>query len=388
MLRDADGDPVDPTGDWFVHHGLDVETNLDSGQPLPFRTPTERFFVRNHTAAPEIDATTWRLRVYGAGVATPRTYDLDELRALGITTYEKALECTGNGRRLFATQQGQSLPGTPWGLGAIGLATWTGVPLRLVLEDAGLTDDAVQVMATGLDASYTCEGVDHGHVRRPLPIAKALDDVLVAWEMNGAPLPRDHGYPVRLVVPGWVGIASIKWLGELDVQTERVSSPWNTKWYRLHGHGYDATNSDLGRLPVKSALDLPTDARLPAGEPVTLTGRAWAGEAAIERVEVSVDDGPWQPARLEGDNEPSAVTAFSFRWTPERTGPVELRTRATDTLGRTQPEVAPVNDDGYLFWAVVRHPVTVLPGQRQVQRQVQRQPEGQRGLQTTVSDGR
>jgi len=360
MLRDADGNPVDPTGDWFVHHGLDVETNLDSGQPLPFRTPTERFFVRNHTAAPEIDEATWRLRVYGAGLARPRTYGLDELRALGTTTYEKALECTGNGRRLFATQQNTTLPGTPWGLGAIGLATWTGVPLKSVLEDAGLTDDAVQVMATGLDASYTCDGVDHGHVRRPLPIAKALDDVLVAWEMNGAPLPRDHGYPVRLVVPGWVGIASIKWLGELDVQTHEVSSPWNTTWYRLHGEGYDATNSALGRLPVKSTLDLPSDAKLPAGEPVTLTGRAWAGEASIERVEVSVDGGPWEQATLTGPNEPSAVTAFEFDWTPQRVGSTQLRTRATDSRGRTQPLQARVNDDGYLFWAVVRHLVKVI----------------------------
>lgn len=360
MLRDRDGGPVDPTGRWFIHHGLDVEMDWDGGDPLPFHTPNDRFFVRNHSVAPAIDAELWRLTVHGDGVVRDRTYSLAELEALGTTTYDRALECTGNGRRLFDTQQGTRLPGTQWGLGAIGMATWTGVPLRAVLADTGLRPEAVQVMAVGLDAAYSCDGVDHGHVRRPLPRAKALDDVLLAWEMNGEPLPPEHGHPVRLVVPGWVGIASIKWLGSLEVQTTPVSSPWNTKWYRMHGQGYDGPAGELGRMPVKSMLDLAPDATVTAGEPTTLAGRAWSGEAWVDSVEVSVDGGPWQQTKLVGPNELSGMVQFEWEWTPGQPGPVELRTRATDSTGRPQPDQVPLNDDGYLFWAVVRRLVRVV----------------------------
>ncbi len=360
MLRDRDGNPVDPTGGWFIHHGLDVEMDWHGGEPVPFHTPNDRFFVRNHSAAPVIDAGTWRLRVHGEGVEHERTYSLDDLQRLGTTTYDRALECTGNGRRLFESQQGNRLPGTQWGLGAIGMATWTGVPLSAVLADAGLREDAVQVMAVGLDAPYSVDDVDYGRVRRPLPLAKALDDVLLAWEMNGEPLPPEHGHPVRLVVPGWVGIASIKWLGSLEVQTETVTSPWNTKWYRMHGKSYDGPAGDLGRMPVKSMLDLPPEATVTRGETITLTGRAWSGEAWIDSVDVSVDGGVWQPAKLVGPNELSGMVSFEWDWTPEESGVVELRTRATDSTGRIQPDEVPLNDDGYLFWAVVRRQVRVV----------------------------
>ena len=192
-----------------------------AGTPdVPHLTPNERFFVRNHTEAPAIDADTWRLLVAGDGVlARARPTRWPTCARSRRTTYERALECTGNGRRLFADQQGTTVPGTQWGLGAIGVARWTGVPLSPCCAHAGLRADAVQVMPVGLDAAYVEDGVDHGRVRRPLPLAKALDDALVAWEMNGEPLPPDHGFPARLVVPGWVGIASIKWLGELRVTT-------------------------------------------------------------------------------------------------------------------------------------------------------------------------
>ena len=216
------------------------------------------------------------------------------------------------------------------------------------------------MMAVGLDAPYSCDDVDYGRVRRPLPLAKALDDVLLAWEMNGEPLPPEHGHPVRLVVPGWVGIASIKWLGSLEVQTETVTSPWNTKWYRLHGKSYDGPAGDLGRMPVKSMLDLPPEATVTRGETITLTGRAWSGEAWIDSVDVSVDGGVWQPAKLVGPNELSGMVSFEWDWTPEEPGVVELRTRATDSTGRTQPDEVPLNDDGYLFWAVVRRQVRVV----------------------------
>ena len=181
MLRDSHGRPVDG-GDWFVNHGTDVETRWEAD--VPHVTPNDRFFVRNHTEPPVVDPATWRLLVTGDGVLVERTYSLDDLKTFSTTTYERALECTGNGRRLFADQQGAHRPGTQWGLGAIGVARWTGVPLSTVLRHAGLRPEAVQVMPVGLDAAYVEDGIDHGRVRRPLPIAKALDDTIIAWAVS------------------------------------------------------------------------------------------------------------------------------------------------------------------------------------------------------------
>lgn len=358
MLRDRFGRPV--AGDHFVHHGTDLETVWD-GEEVPYLTPNDRFFVRNHTGPARVDANAWRLLVTGDGVSREATYTLADLQSFTSQTRELALECTGNGRRLFADQQGHARPGTQWALGAIGVARWTGVPLATILRHAGLLDSAVQVMAVGLDEPYVEDGVDHGRVRRPLPIDKALDDVLIVWAMNGEPLPPDHGFPARLVVPGWVGIASIKWLGELRVTTTAEASPWNTKWYRMHGVGWSDANSTLDRMPVMSALDsVGPDDRVTVGQRTLLKGRAWSGEAAISRVEVSTDHGRhWHDATLAGANEASCWVAWTLPWTPGRPGPHELVVRATDTTGRRQPERAPDNDDGYLFSAAVRYRVDV-----------------------------
>jgi DMSO/TMAO reductase YedYZ molybdopterin-dependent catalytic subunit len=382
MLRDSFDRPVDG-GDWFTHHDTagkgDAETRWEAD--VPRLTPNERFFVRNHTRPPVIDVASWRLLVTGDGVQREATYSLADLQAFTSTTYERAIECTGNGRSLYAAQQGTARPGTQWGLGAIGVARWTGVPLRTVLHHAGLCGDAVQVTPVGLDAHYVEDGIDHGRVRRPLPIGKALDDVLVAWEMNGEPLPPDHGFPARLVVPGWVGIASIKWLGELRVTTSVVDSPWNTKWYRMHGHGWSGHDAVLDRMPPKSVVDV--TGALEAGRMSLLRGRAWSGEASIRMVEVSVDGGTtWDEATLTGTNEPSSWVEWEHSWTPEQPGEHVLMTRATDSLGRTQPDTAPDNADGYLFSAVVRHEVGVIAARAA---DGAAQPFG--GRHTTVSEG-
>jgi DMSO/TMAO reductase YedYZ molybdopterin-dependent catalytic subunit len=358
MLRDPLGRPVAP--DYFVHHGTDLETQWEG--EVPHLTPNERFFVRNHTGPAVVDAASWRLLVTGDGVGREATYSLAQLQSFGSTTRELALECTGNGRRYFAHQQGEPRPGTQWGLGAIGVARWTGVPLATILRHAGLLDSATQVMAVGLDEPYVEGGMNHGRVRRPLPLAKALDDVLVAWGMNGEPLPRDHGFPARLIVPGWVGIASIKWLGELRVTTTAETSPWNTRWYRMHGPGWTDDNATLDRMPVMSSLDT-VDAPghdATVGRETLLRGRAWAGEAAIRRVEVSTDGGRhWCEATLVGPNQPSSWVSWQLPWTPRRSGEHDVVVRATDTRGRRQPERAPDNEDGYLFSAAVRYRIDV-----------------------------
>lgn len=355
MLRDTSGRPVEAG---FLHHGTDIETVWEDD--VPYLTPNERFYVRNHTEPPVIDERSWRLLVTGDGVLGDATYSLADLKSFTTRTFDRAIECTGNGRRLFDEQQGTPRPGTQWGLGAIGTARWTGVPLATVLRHAGLGDGAVQVMPVGLDAPYVDGGVNHGRVRRPLPIDKALDDALIAWAMNDEPLPRDHGFPARLVVPGWVGIASIKWLGELRVTTSLVDSPWDTRWYRMHGPGWEGDAATLGRMPVKSTLDaVPA---LAAGRTAVLRGRAWSGDATVALVEVSDDGGvTWIEATLTGPNEPSCWVGWELPWTPADAGTCELRVRATDSDGRRQPDRAPDNDDGYFFSAVLRYDVEVAP---------------------------
>ena len=186
-------------------------------------------------------------------------------------------ECTGNGRSFFGSQQGTPAAGTQWTLGAVGAVAWEGVRLSTVLRRIGLDPHAVSVMATGLDADYVTGGVDYGPVRRPFPIGKALDDALVVWGADGHDLLPDHGYPIRLILPGWVGIASIKWLGSLEVSTTEQTSPWNTKWYRMTGGSYPPDSPPLTVNPVRSAFELAWGASLVRRRLLPLTGRSWSG---------------------------------------------------------------------------------------------------------------
>ena len=175
--------------------------------------------------------------------------------------------------------------------------------------------------------------------------------------MNGRELPPDHGFPVRLLVPGWVGISSIKWVGRIEVSDQPLYSPWNTTSYRLFGDAYPDSPLVTEQV-VKSALELPFPATLAAGAQ-TLTGRSWSGKGTIAKVEVSVDGGvSWQPARLDRVNLSQAWVRWSFPWSPTPAQYV-VKVRATDSVGRTQPATVPFNTQGYLFWAVVDHPVTV-----------------------------
>lgn len=318
-----------------------------------YLTPTSHFFVRNHTTTPVIDAATWSLRVEGSGVQNPIALGYEELLCMNSVTRTRAIECAGNGRAFFGTQQGTPASGTQWLLGAVGVAEWRGVPLADVLDRAGVTADALDVMAEGLDPEV---GMD-GHVRRPISIEKALDDALLVYEMNGEPLPPDHGYPVRLLVPGWIGSANIKWVGRIEVSTEPLFSAWNTTQYRFSGDNYPE-RPVLTQQVVKSAFELAFPASLTAGEQV-LTGRSWSPEGSIRAVDVSVDGGAtWRPAALAGRNVSQAWVQWSIPWqaTP---GEHVLLARATDTAGNTQPDTSLFNDAGYLFGAVVKHPVTV-----------------------------
>ena len=356
--------PLPP--EWFVDFGTNAETRWDSVDTKRYLTDQARLFVRNHTVTPTIDRDTWRLRVFGSGLATPRaeaealSLSYADLRRLPVTRITATHECTGNGRSFFASQQGTPASGTAWKLGAVGAVTWEGVRLAEVLGRLGLAPDAVSIQATGLDPDYSTGGVNYGPVRRPFPVAKALDDALLAWGVNGEPLLPDHGFPVRLVLPGWVGIASIKWLGSLEVANTELTSPWNTKWYVMTGGSYSDHEPPLTVNPVRSAWELGWDATLARRNEIELTGRSWSGAGAIERVEVSVDGGDtWDLARPFRSGHRQAWTQWRFIWKKPTLGDHVLMARATDAAGRTQPLVTPYNSNGYFFDAVVRHPVTI-----------------------------
>lgn len=343
--------------DRFVIHGTNAEMRWERMRDRGYLTGTELFFVRNHSRTPLIDRSDWRLRIGGSGVRTPLELTYDELLDLpAVTSVVRAVECAGNGRVFFSEIQGKEAKGTPWRLGGIGVAEWTGVALGEVLERAGLASAARDVMPAGLDDLK---------VRRPMPVAKAMaDDTILAFAMNGDELPADHGAPVRMIVPGWIGVASVKWVGSIEVSDEPLFSNWNTTTYVLIGPDYQPEGSVRGPIlttqTTKSALELPWPARLPSGRH-RLSGRSWAGAGTIAKVEVRVDGatpGAWRRAQLHGENLPTAWARWSLDWeaTP---GEHKVSVRATDDRGKSQPDSVPFNEQGYLYGAVVAHPVSV-----------------------------
>jgi DMSO/TMAO reductase YedYZ molybdopterin-dependent catalytic subunit len=366
-----DGPIVRPLpADKFDVHELNAEMRWEVMRGKGYVVPNASFFVRNHTATPLIDAETWSLSVFGTGLrgsVTTRNavrFSYQDLLDLPAQTVAASIECAGNGRSFFASQQRRAVPGTPWRLGAIGVAAWRGVPLSVILDRAGITREAVDVMPYGLDPDYVSDGVNYGPVRRPIPAAKALDDVILAYEMNGAPLPPDNGYPVRVIVPHWVGVASIKWVGAIEVSASPLASYWNTRAYRLFGPAYPARGTLITTQAVRSAFELEWNAQLPAHRDYLLTGRSWSLNGSIARTEISTDGGRrWQ---LATSRHPGARTAgpgaawqlWEFPWRAPGPGSYTLQARATDITGATQPATATFNTLGYQFDGIVRHPVT------------------------------
>jgi DMSO/TMAO reductase YedYZ molybdopterin-dependent catalytic subunit len=352
---------------WFIDYGTNAEMRWDSVNPHRHLTSPERLFVRDHTATPQVDVTSYELKIFGDGLAAPRTatesftLSYDDLRRLPKTRMTTVHECTGNGRSFFSTQQGQPATGTQWTLGAVGTVEWEGVLLRTVLRRIGLDPAAVSIMATGLDGNYVAGGVDYGPVRRPFPVTKAMEDALLVWGADGRDLLPDHGYPLRLVLPGWVGIGSIKWLASLEVSTIEQTSPWNTIWYRMTGGDYPADSPPLTVNPVRSAFELPWGAQLVRRPVVTVTGRSWSGAGQIAHVDISTDGGStWDRVHQARCERRRGWTQWSHTWRHPTTGDHVLMARATDVRGRQQPLVSPYNTNGYFFDAVVRHPVSIV----------------------------
>ncbi|MGH3947815.1 MAG: sulfite oxidase [Pseudonocardiaceae bacterium] len=309
-------------------------------------TPPGLHYLLVHYDIPHVDPDMWTLRVDGA-VDHPLVLDLAALRDRPQATLTVTLECAGNGRaRLTPRPISQA-----WLDEAVGTARWTGTPLAPLLREAGLSPDAVDVVFTGADHG-TERGVEQDYARA-LSVADALgDDVRLAYEMNGAPLPPQHGAPVRLIVPGWYGMAQVKWLRRITVLTEPFTGFQNATAYRIK-QGPDDVGEPVTRIHPKALMippgfpDFQTRRRIVESGPVRLSGRAWSGSAPIVRVEVSTDGArTWREAELGAEPSRYAWRAWTFDWLADRAGDYEVCARATDAVDDVQPVEQPWNRQG------------------------------------------
>ena len=323
-------------------------------------TPIGLHYLLTHYDIPPVDPRTWRLTVDGH-VATDLSFDLDALRGLPAHEVIATMECAGNGRaRLEPRPVSQ-----PWLLEAVGTGRWRGVALRGLLELAGVAEDAVEVLFTGLDRGI--ESGEEQFFQRSLALADAgQPDVLLAYELNGVPLPPQHGFPLRLVVPGWYGMTNVKWLSRISLVSEPFAGYQQARGYRLR-RTEDDVGEPLSRMFPRALMvppgipDFMTRERtVPAGTHV-IEGRAWSGHAAVEAVELSTDGGAtWRAARLDPPELGSwAWRRWSYEWEAAERGAHVLACRARDEAGNEQPNDQAWNVGGYANNQVQRVVVTV-----------------------------
>jgi sulfane dehydrogenase subunit SoxC len=321
-------------------------------------TPVGLHYLLIHFDIPQVDAAQWELRIGGL-VERALALSLDEVKARPAQTLAVTLECAGNGRALLSPRSASQ----PWLLEAVGTAEWTGTPLAPLLREAGVTADAAEVVFTGADRGFQ-GGVEHAY-ERSLSLDDALrNEVLVVYAINGEPLPPQHGYPLRLIVPGWYGMTHVKWLREITVGGGGFRGWQQTEAYMLQ-RSEDEPGTPVTRMLPRSLLvppgipDFLSRERFLDAGPCVVEGRAWSGWAAIDRVEASVDGGDtWAAAELGEALSPYAWAGWRFTW-DARPGEYELCCRASDAAGNTQPTEPDWNVGGYCNNAVQRVRVTV-----------------------------
>jgi DMSO/TMAO reductase YedYZ molybdopterin-dependent catalytic subunit len=298
-----------------------ADTDLSSLSSLV--TPNSRFFIRNHFPVPVVSVDDWKLTVTGR-LGSPREITFRDILQLPNRHLTVTVECAGNGV----------------GGGAVSTATWAGVPLRELLSPAGLEPGVRFIRLTGGDRGGIETGTQQIPFARSIPLDKAMHpDTLLAFEMNGAPLSGEHGYPVRTVVPGWYGMDSVKWLVAIEALDHEDLSHFMTERYvASHLLAVGTRRQPISRMRVKSQITTPREGeRLPLRTAV-IRGATWAGESKVSTVEVSVTEGKvWVTAELEGTPQPYAWVFWKCVWTPPVSGKYTIVARATDAEGRTQP---------------------------------------------------
>jgi DMSO/TMAO reductase YedYZ molybdopterin-dependent catalytic subunit len=329
---------------------INLETVQD--QLNTFLTPAELFYIRNHFPAPDLKIEQYALRVGGA-VRQPLALSYRDLREMPSKTVVAALECAGNSRVFLVP----SVPGAQWELGAVGNAEWTGVPLAALLERAGIATDVCEIVLEGADRGSPPEPpVPPGPISyaRSLPLNKAQqEEVLIAYQMNGRDLRRDHGYPVRAIVPGHFGMASVKWLTRIEAVREPFQGYWQTSDYAYWDHLEGMpVRRPLAEMPIKSEIFRPrVYETIPTNQTYEVFGAAWTGESEVTEVALSTDDGrTWNKAKFLDPVSRHAWRRWTYDWlTPQQPGKYTLLARAKDARGRVQPNQHDPNLGSYVI---------------------------------------
>ncbi|HEY7664636.1 MAG TPA: molybdopterin-dependent oxidoreductase [Xanthobacteraceae bacterium] len=316
-------------------------------------TPNDAFFVRYHLSnIPEVDAKTWKIEVGGDGANGRAEFTLDDLKRLPAVELVAVNQCSGNRRGLFQPH----VPGVEWGYGAMGCARWKGPRLKDLLDKAGLKKEAIEIVLEGADGPVTDKTPDF---IKSIPVWKAIEDTtLVAYEMNGAPLPHLNGFPARVIVPGWTGTYWMKHINSISAVTKPDSNFWMKSAYRIPLGKFplvarftsqdSAVNTPISEMVVNSLITDPVDGATVRGTPVKIGGIAWDGGYGIRTVEISSDGGAtWVEAKLGEDLGRFAFRTFSYQLSPKGAGKQTVMARATNKIGQTQTAELIHNPAGY-----------------------------------------
>jgi sulfite oxidase len=332
----------------------DLEMPLDGF--TEWITPIDRFFVRCHTYTPKVNLSQWSLKIDGV-VEHPLTLTMDDLKKLPRVELVGVLECAGNGRKFYQPR----LPGAQWAFGSVGNARWAGVRLRDVLEKSGIKSSATEILFDGADVPLG----KMPDFQRTITTAKALHpDTLLAYEMNGQALPVQHGFPLRVIAPGWAGDSWVKWLQHIEVLDHEFEGFWMKSTYRHPTHPVaPGTAVDVSEmvpvtdLNVKSVIATPAAWAKPGT--VRVQGTAWSNTSPVSKVDVSTDGGQsWKPAKLIGRQTKYGWRIWHYDWKPAD-GTYTLMSRATNVAGQTQPLAEEWNPNGYLWNVAQPVPVTI-----------------------------
>ena len=339
-----------------------------SERPLNAETPVESlrswitdnrmFFKRNQGQIMDepVDIDSWALTVGGL-VERPLKLSFADLLGMEKTEVANTLECSGNGRALLS----KKASGNPWTIGGVGNAVWGGVMLSQVLEKANVKADALHVSFEGLDEPLGSAGI---RFIRSIPLEKALSSTLLAYEMNGQALPLAHGYPLRALALGWTGANCVKWLSRVTLLDKPFAGFFMDKVYRVFQEGEEPSSGDIvTAVALKSIITEPLNGDSLARSTVAIRGAAYAGEAQVEKVAVSVDGGrSWHSAGFVGPNEPYAWRRWQYLWHPQAAGEYTIMSRASDSCGNAQPQTAAWNKLGYGNNGVSEHAISVNIG--------------------------